>query len=91
VGTIHRVVLTWAAELHTRRRRLLYGDTLGTGLQPNGSLTERADPWQGFQEPEPEAEEDYSDQKTQSQHWTQGVSPRSAQGPLYAQTHGVNA
>jgi hypothetical protein len=91
VGTIHRVVLTWAAELHARRRRLFYGDTLGAGLQPNGSLTERADPGQGSQEPEPEAQEDYSDQQTQSQHWTQGVRPGSTQRPLYAQTHDVNA
>jgi hypothetical protein len=91
VGTIHRVVLTWAAELHARCRRLIYGDTLGTGLQPNGSLTERAGPRQGSQAPEPEAEEDYSDQQTQSQHWTQGVSPLSAQSPLYAQAHHVNA
>jgi hypothetical protein len=91
VGTIHRVVLTWAAELHARRRRLIYGDTLGIGRRPNGSLAERADPGQGSQEPEPEAEEDYSDQQTQSQHWTQGVSPRSAQSPRYAQTHDVNA
>jgi hypothetical protein len=91
VGTIHRVVLTWAAELHARRRRLIYGDTLETGLQPKGSLAERAGPGQGSQEPEPEAEEDYSDQQTQSQHWTQGVSPRSAQSQRYAQTHDVNA
>jgi hypothetical protein len=52
---------------------------------------ERTDPGQGSQEPEPEAEEDYSDQHTQSQHWTQGVRPLSAQGPRYAQTHDVNA
>jgi hypothetical protein len=57
VGAIHTVILTWAAELHARRRRLIYGDTLGTGLQPSGSLvTERADPGQGSREPEPGAE-----------------------------------
>jgi hypothetical protein len=91
VGTIHRVVLTWAAELHARRRRLICGDTLGTCLHPNGSLAERADPGQGSQEQEPEVEEEYSDQQTQSQYWTQGVSPRSAPSLLCAQTHDWSA
>jgi hypothetical protein len=44
VSTIHRVVLTWAANLHARRRSLIYGGALGAGLQPNGSLTERGLP-----------------------------------------------
>jgi hypothetical protein len=40
---------------------------------------------------EPEAEEDFSDQQTQSQHWTQDFNPRPTQSPRYAQTHDVIA
>jgi hypothetical protein len=73
VGTIHRATLTWAAKLHARRRSLIYGGPLGVNLQPDGPRPERTDPGQSSQEPE--AEEDYSDQQTQSQHWTQEFNP----------------